>query len=212
LKFFLHGSYEVQQGYVPQSGLEEPDKQLCVKDDLRPLITNADHSATNRSRCMFEETYMINISVKQPNTMPAGKQIDVHIEKASPESSIGGEEQMRNQVTFTDGPSSSTTLALDETTKKRAATDTLASQTNEIKNNLNGKPIKTYPMPMILQAPSLSREVIDDEKLFRYLDDFQSKQQSNHGPSREASISIIDLEQLCRSLTVHDLKDESHGR
>lgn len=234
MKFFLHGSYEVQhghrQGHPKQSGLGELDKQLCVKDDRRALITSADHSSTDRSRCMFEETYTINISVKQPDAMPAGKQIDVHIEKASPESSTG-EEKMKSHVTFPDGPSSATTLALDQTTKKGVAVDTLASQTNEIKNNLdetlhpsmdqgnevqfkqpsntNRKPIQTYPMPMILQAPSLSRKVVHDEKLFTYLDYIQTNGESNHEPSREESISVVDLEQLCRSLTVHDLKDES---
>ena len=235
MKFFLHGSYEVQhgyrQGYPKQSELDEPDKQLCVKDDQRALITSADHSSTDRARCMFEETYMINISVKQPDAMPAGKQIDVHIEKASPESWTS-EEKMKNHVTFTDGPSSAMTLALDQkTTKKGVAADALAAQTNEIKNNLNetlhpsrdqgkevqfrqpsksnGKPIKTYPMPMILQAPSLSRKVIHDEKLFSYLDYLQTNGGTNHVPSREESISVVDLEQLCRSLTVHDLKDES---
>jgi hypothetical protein len=79
LKFFLHGSYDVQRGNNPSIQNEENnDKTICIQNEI---MKNCDEQK-NKSRCMFEETYMINISVKQPDTKPSSKQIDVRIEKA----------------------------------------------------------------------------------------------------------------------------------
>jgi hypothetical protein len=55
---------------------ENIDQAVCIKDDI---MTAEDKIA--KSRCMFEETYMINISVKQPDATPKSKQINVRIEK-----------------------------------------------------------------------------------------------------------------------------------
>jgi hypothetical protein len=78
LKFFLHGSYDVQRGNKRTTPTEEnTDKTVCIKDEQ---AINSSLN-TDKSRCMFEETYMINISVKQPNAKPSSKQIDVRIEK-----------------------------------------------------------------------------------------------------------------------------------
>ncbi|CAF0793274.1 unnamed protein product [Rotaria sp. Silwood1] len=83
LKFFLHGSYDVQRGHMNTCQVEENnDKILCIKDEITNISNLNIDDKKAKSRCMFEETYMINISVKQPDTTPSSKQIDVRIEKA----------------------------------------------------------------------------------------------------------------------------------
>ncbi|CAF3069312.1 unnamed protein product [Rotaria socialis] len=87
LKFFLHGSYDVQRGYMHTCQAEENiEKAVCIKDDI---MTAEDKIA--KSRCMFEETYMINISVKQPDATPKSKQIDVRIEKSPADTQVPDE-------------------------------------------------------------------------------------------------------------------------
>ncbi|CAF2809621.1 unnamed protein product [Rotaria sp. Silwood2] len=82
LKFFLHGSYDVQRGHMNTCQSEEDnDKTLCIKDEIINISSVNTDDKKAKSRCMFEETYMINISVKQPDTTPSSKQIDVRIEK-----------------------------------------------------------------------------------------------------------------------------------
>ncbi|CAF0810697.1 unnamed protein product [Rotaria sordida] len=82
LKFFLHGSYDVQRGHMNTCQVEEnDDKIVCIKDELMNISSSNIDDKKAKSRCMFEETYMINISVKQPDTKPSSKQIDVRIEK-----------------------------------------------------------------------------------------------------------------------------------
>ncbi|CAF1243477.1 unnamed protein product [Adineta steineri] len=88
LKFFLHGSYDVQRGNIHAAQQIEPnhDKTICIKEETTTTIPNLiNDDIQGRSRCMFEETYMINISVKQPDTAPLSKQIDVRIEKTPSE-------------------------------------------------------------------------------------------------------------------------------
>ena len=83
LKFFLHGSYDVQRGNRNLLEItENSDEKECIQTE--PIIMSNPNCEDNKtkSRCMFEETYMINISVKQPDTTPSSKQIDVRIEKA----------------------------------------------------------------------------------------------------------------------------------
>lgn len=87
LKFFLHGSYDVQRGHVHACQIEENiDKAVCIKDEV---MTTDDK--ISKSRCMFQETYMINISVKQPDTTPETKQINVRIEKTPSDTQISDE-------------------------------------------------------------------------------------------------------------------------
>jgi len=77
LKFFLHGSYDVQRGHVSTAVRNE------IAEQTNPTI-DIDEDKIKKSRCMFEETYMINISVQKPDA----KQIDVRIEKSSLEGEI----------------------------------------------------------------------------------------------------------------------------
>lgn len=94
LKFFLHGSYDVQRGNLNTTARQDEtinDKALCIKDETvtTSILNTEDIKA--KSRCMFEETYMINISVKQPDTAPSAKQIDVRIEKTPSDTQITNE-------------------------------------------------------------------------------------------------------------------------
>lgn len=78
LKFFLHGSYDVQRGHVPPAQIESKI------DPIHSIPTESNNISDEqklKNRCMFEETYMINISVKQPDAKPLSQQIDVRIEK-----------------------------------------------------------------------------------------------------------------------------------
>lgn len=109
LKFFLHGSYDVQRGStktssssstsstnvsVPILTEENPEKSLCLGDETDRVVNPTGHDdQTSKSRCMFEETYMINISVKQPDSAPSSKQIDVRIEK-TPSDHVIAEEKI----------------------------------------------------------------------------------------------------------------------
>ena len=90
LKFFLHGSYDVQRGaatsHPPSSPTatatnETQEKAVCIPDKHELSSTVVHEESKSKSRCMFEETYMINISVQQPDAVPSSKQIDVRIEK-----------------------------------------------------------------------------------------------------------------------------------
>lgn len=87
LKFFLHGSYDVQRGaassHPPSSTTtnEPQENAVCIPDKHELISTVVHEENKSKSRCMFEETYMINISVKQPDAVPSSKQIDVRIEK-----------------------------------------------------------------------------------------------------------------------------------
>ena len=82
LKFFLHGSYDVQRGSTKSSSTssstsssinvsmptnvieENSEKSLCLSKSVDGLANlNLDENKA-KSRFMFEETYMINISVK----------------------------------------------------------------------------------------------------------------------------------------------------
>lgn len=82
LKFFLHGSYDVQRGNPPPIPIESTTDQT----NGLPTETNVlSDEQKLQSRCMFEETYMINISVKQPDAKPLSQQIDVRIEKTPSE-------------------------------------------------------------------------------------------------------------------------------
>ena len=89
LKFFLHGSYDVQRGSTQTLSNTSPtiveenntEKSLCLNNDSDGIPSVNHEEKKGKSRCMFEETYMINISVKQPDTVPSSKQIDVRIEK-----------------------------------------------------------------------------------------------------------------------------------
>lgn len=91
LKFFLHGSYDVQRGNIPTSRINETnDKQIiAIQNEAKPI-----DEEKNKSRFMFEETYMINISVKQPDAKPSSKQIDVRIEKALSDTQIDRNEKI----------------------------------------------------------------------------------------------------------------------
>ena len=78
LKFFLHGSYDVQRGHGPPAPIElttDPTNGIPTES------TSISDEQKLKNRCMFEETYMINISVKKPDTKPLSQQIDVRIEK-----------------------------------------------------------------------------------------------------------------------------------
>jgi hypothetical protein len=270
LKFFLHGSYDVQRGNIHSTQIEENSDQIISIQD------ETDEQKIN-SRCMFEETYMINISVKQPNTKPSSKQIDVRIEKAASDnptekpdedeiSSIFDEEDnddeidsvIFNEINSTSSETPTTKLTLADMINKTLTTIPAISMDNlhkiSQKNNwyieqqnaiktrktseeilLAKKPekiIKTPPPPLpssaAIQQPILTTNIKEDEKLFEYLDYLETKEESNQqsqkSPSQtkstkstskipskispQESIPIIDLEQLCRSLTVNDLKDE----
>lgn len=78
LKFFLHGSYDVQRGHVPPIPIEST---IDPTNSIPTESTSISDEQKLKNRCMFEETYMINISVKQPDTRPLSQQIDVRIEK-----------------------------------------------------------------------------------------------------------------------------------
>jgi len=97
LKFFLHGSYDVQRGNIHTTPIEENhNKTICIQDETTTTMIpnlNSDEQKT-KSRCMFEETYMINISVKQPDTKPSSKQIDVRIEKALSDTQISNNKKI----------------------------------------------------------------------------------------------------------------------
>ena len=83
LKFFLHGSYDVQRGNISSTQNDEnSDQTLTIPDEQKSITNVISEEQKNKSRFMFEETYMINISVKQPDAKPSSKQIDVRIEKA----------------------------------------------------------------------------------------------------------------------------------
>ena len=79
LKFFLHGSYDVQRGNAPVvAAIEDKNNETKVSMEDENLLID---EQKKNSRFMFEETYMINISLKKPNA----KQIDVRIEKSPPD-------------------------------------------------------------------------------------------------------------------------------
>lgn len=286
LKFFLHGSYDVQRGNIVHSNPieENSDQIICIQDET--------DEQKIKSRCMFEETYMINISVKQPDAKPSSKQIDVRIEKAASDnnsnattkidddeiSSIFDEEDndevdsvIFNEINSTSSETVKTKLTLADMINKTLTTIPATSmdnlnkisqknrwyieqqqQQNAIKTRKRSeeilpvkkpeKIIKTPPPPppsATIQQPILTTNIKEDEKLFEYLDYLETKEESNHQPrkspptanqsessiysqtkttksiskipskfSQQESIAIIDLEQLCRSLTVNDLKDE----
>jgi hypothetical protein len=282
LKFFLHGSYDVQRGNIHSSQIEENQNQIIS-------IQDETDEQKIKSRCMFEETYMINISVKQPAAKPSSKQIDVRIEKAAASdnpnptekidddeiSSIFDEEDNDDQVdsvifneinsTSSETPITKLTLAdminktlttipaisMDNLNKIGQKNSWYIEQQNAMKTRKTSeeilsvknpkKIIKTPPPPpsTTIQQPILTTNIKEDEKLFEYLDYLETKEESNQQTrksppmiiqsessifsqtktsksaskipskySQQESIPIIDLEQLCRSLTVNDLKDE----
>jgi hypothetical protein len=96
LKFFLHGSYDVQRGNIHTSPIEETNhnKTICIQDEPTSIPNINSDEQKNKSRFMFEETYMINISVKQPDTKPLSKQIDVRIEKALSDTQISNNKKI----------------------------------------------------------------------------------------------------------------------
>jgi hypothetical protein len=100
LKFFLHGSYDVQRGNIDTSQIEEnnTDKKICIKDETTPISNSINDDKKGKSRFMFEETYMINISVKQPDTIPSSKQIDVRIEKTPSDTQITNEKLDADEI------------------------------------------------------------------------------------------------------------------
>ncbi|CAF1622374.1 unnamed protein product [Rotaria magnacalcarata] len=285
LKFFLHGSYDVQRGHMHTCQAEENiDKAVCIKDDI---MTTEDKIA--KSRCMFEETYMINISVKQPDATPKSKQIDVRIEKTPadiqvPDEKIdggggGGDEEDDDEISSifdedendeidsvvfnemnssaNENPSTNLTLAdminktlttipttsVDNLNNLNKTNNWFTEQQNEVKPRpmsehiSSTKPVEqaiktpppTKPLSSMIQTPTLTTNRSEDEKLFKYLDYLETKEESNQPitpattknskstsppdkiplkQSQQEPVSIIDLEQLCRLLTVNDLKDE----
>jgi hypothetical protein len=96
LKFFLHGSYDVQRGKIHPFPIEEnKDKTIGHQHETILPIPNVNPDEQKaKSRCMFEETYMINISVQQPDA----KQIDVRIEKALSDTAIKTEKINEDEI------------------------------------------------------------------------------------------------------------------
>lgn len=100
LKFFLHGSYDVQRGNVhhpPPPPLAQIESTTDQTNGIPTETKILSDEQKLKSRCMFEETYMINISVKQPDAKPLSQQIDVRIEKTpseqqSPNKKLGADE------------------------------------------------------------------------------------------------------------------------
>ena len=276
LKFFLHGSYDVQRGSTPNSSAAAPtpilneeiaEKSLCLSKSVDALATLHLDEKQTKSRFMFEETYMINISVKQPDAAPSSKQIDVRIEKTpmSEEkidedevSSIFDEEENDDldSVVFNDINSSiaetpATPLTLADMINKSLTTIPPAKENGKkVTPNppwLMEKPlVEEHKAPMEKKRltpppaakPTLTTNLAEDEKLFEYLDYLETKEEAKVKivsarqrvspplfpplsqkketpvkpickPVPPEPIPIVDLEQLCRSLNVHDLKDEA---
>jgi hypothetical protein len=186
LKFFLHGSYDVQRGNRNLLEItENSDEKECIQTE--PIIMSNPNCEDNKtkSRCMFEETYMINISVKQPDTTPSSKQIDVRIEKTPSDektdddevSSIFDEEENDeiDSVIFNDINSSTsetpgTKLTLADMINKTLTTmpTTSTDNLNKIKDNLPIKPNENV----------MKKITSEDEKLFKYLDYLKTKEES----------------------------------
>jgi hypothetical protein len=190
LKFFLHGSYDVQRGNMnnPLQIKETNDQKECIKNEpMVPSNLTPDDKKVN-SRFMFEETYMINISVKQPDAIPSSKQIDVRIEKTPSDiqaenekvdddevSSIFDEEEENDEidsVIFNDINSSTsetppTKLTLADMISKTLTTIPTAS-TDNLNKSKDTSSLKTAS-PASIPA-SLTTNRSEDEKLFKYLD------------------------------------------
>ena len=206
LKFFLHGSYDVQRGSTHLTKTDEdPSQVLCLPEDQVSNSSNVIDETRNKSRFMFEETYMINISVKQPDALPAGKQIDVRIEKTPTDqppipvekvdddeiSSIFDEDEHEEieSVVFNEIPSTiperpSTPLTLADMISKTLTT--IPPATSETNNapppwfiEKSNDELKTTEKKRKSPAPTLTANRSEDEKLFQYLDYLETKEESN---------------------------------
>lgn len=206
LKFFLHGSYDVQRGTKDVSTVEEqPSTATLTPDDSTTNKTLTTEEKKSKSRCMFEETYMINISVKQPDALPTSKQIDVRIEKAPTDvinvgeakvdddeiSSIFDEDEndeiesvVFNEIppTINERPSTPLTLA-DMITKTLTTIPTVPTNETNSKPWFPDKPVEEIKAPEKRQLPvtkptSLTTSRSEDEKLIQYLDYLETKEDS----------------------------------
>jgi hypothetical protein len=141
LNFFLYGSYEVQHG----------DSQIfsSQNNDKTPIGNLINNDKKTKSRCMFEETYMINVSVKQPDTIQNEKQFDVRIEKSPSNIQIRNKNIEEDEV-----------IPIDINHKYNGN----INQHNQAESRkLRIEKLTT------LQTPSLATDIKDDEKLFHYL-------------------------------------------
>ena len=204
LKFFLHGSYDVQRGHTKSVPVvdESRDRTVCLPES-KPILTV--DAKTGKSRCMFEETYMINISVKQPDTRPTSKQIDVRIEKTPSDNQIENnsdddeissifdedddEDDDIDSVILNDTNASvsetpPTKLTLADMINKTLTTisSTSPETTNSTwpaDNESAVKVRKTSEATAPVETPAVSTTITEDEKLFEYLDYLETKEESS---------------------------------
>ena len=57
---------------------------------------------------------------------------------------------------------------------------------------INEKVAHAAPIPLILQAPRLSKKAVDNEKLFRYLDYLEAKDEPHSGKSNQSQACVSD--------------------
>lgn len=207
LKFFLHGSYDVQRGNISKAKLHETDDNnqiVSIPNEIKPI----DEDKT-KSRCMFEETYMINISLKKPDA----KQIDVRIEKALSDttnekindddeiSSIFDEEEV-DSVIFNDIDSTSE-IPREKLTLADMINKTLTTIPATSVDNLNKLPNNWYveqknerkkseeiiktSSPSVKKQATLTTNISEDEKLFEYLDYLETKEESKQRPIKSST-------------------------
>jgi hypothetical protein len=178
LKFFLHGSYEIQCGDIRIFSSQEidgnNDKIAYVKDDKIPICHLLSDDKQTKSRCMFEETYMINISIKQPHTIPTEKQVDVCIEQTSSNMPIENENvEEIYQVALDDINTSFTDNSIEVNDNNNWCIDQRNEDTSR-KLSIE-KTMKTASNPSLLQALNSSTKIKDDENLFHYLNYLETK-------------------------------------
>ena len=226
LKFFLHGSYDVQRG-APSAHPSPATEEKAVS---RPALTEENKS---KSRCMFEETYMINISVKQPDAIPSSKQIDVRIEKTPSDLPITAEKidadeissiydddedddgDESDSVVFNELPSPvshppATKLTLADMINKTLTTiptpkvDQLKNITSNHKWFMNkqeeiktAKPVEARST--VKKHPTLTANKSEDERLFEYLDYLETKEESNTSMTSSTIIPVGRLLLLFQS-------------
>ena len=152
LNFFLYGSYEVQHGDYRIFSSQNNDKI--------PIDNLVNNDKKTKSRCMFEETYMINVSVKQPDTIQNEKQVDVRIEKTPSNIQIPNENIEGDDVILIDIDKSST----DDSIEINHTYDWNIHQHNQGESRKLRTEKLTTP-----QTPSLATDTKDNEKLFHYL-------------------------------------------
>ena len=242
VKFFLHGSYDIQRGPMHDSEISEMNNKIMCMDDENKMNSNLNTEDQKiKARCMFEETYLFNISVKQPDTKELSKQINVRIEKAPSDTKITNDEDINeissifdeeekdevDSVIFNGISSSTPDIVLTKLTLADMINQTLTTiptsstessnqvnenrswyidQQNDMHTSKKSEHVspsksteqlnKTPPpdiFPSIVQSPTFTRNMSEDEKLFEYLDYLETKDETNK-PIKSSNISITVIE------------------